>query len=285
VTGPPTFYVGISEAGWLWRPELADRRVFVSYACLSQAVRYRPATGPYAVDSSAFSILSRPPHRWTVSPETYVEALYRYRAEIGPFDFAASQDSMCEPWILDAIETETGRRPTVAEHQDATVANYLRLRDLAPDLPIMPTLQGWEDPEDYLRCAELYRRAGVDLTALPRVGVGSVCRQQDTRRIELIFDALAPLGLRLHGFGVKSGGFRRYAHRLTSADSHAWSYGARRRRIRLPGHTHASCHNCPTYAALWAGERELDLVRAHRAPRQETLDVFTEPLAGVYTSG
>ena len=69
----------------------------------------------------------------------------------------------------------------------------------------MPVLQGWSR-DDYLRCVELYRLAGVDLTADPRVGVGSVCRRQATGEIEVIVHSPASLGLRRHVFGVKCGG-------------------------------------------------------------------------------
>jgi len=58
--------------------------------------------------------------------------------------------------------------------------------------------------------------------------VAAVCRRQATGEIEVIFDALASLGLRLHGFGVKTGGLARYADCLASADSLAWSFEARR---------------------------------------------------------
>jgi len=40
---------------------------------------------------------------------------------------------------------------------------------MAPDLPFVPVPQGWSR-HDHLRCVELYRRAGLDLTAQPLVG-------------------------------------------------------------------------------------------------------------------
>jgi len=52
-------------------------------------------------------------------------------------------DWMSEPIML----AKTGL--TVAVHQARTVANYLALRDLAPDLPFIPVLQGWR-LDDYL---------------------------------------------------------------------------------------------------------------------------------------
>jgi len=55
---------------------------------------------------------------------------------------------MCEPFIT----AKTGL--TVTAHQHRTVSNLIRLRDLAPDLPIIPVLQGWTIP-DYLHCIDL----------------------------------------------------------------------------------------------------------------------------------
>jgi hypothetical protein len=108
--------------------------------------------------------------------------------------------------------------------------------------------------------AELYTRAGIDLTAERVVGVGSVCRRQATGEITTIVASLADAGIRLHGFGVKTLGLRKYWDYLTSADSLAWSYGARR-AAPLPGClTHMNCANCARYALAWhlKLQRELD---------------------------
>lgn len=244
------FYLG-ADAPWLTDPAFAGVPLFVSHRRLRRRrTPYPPAITRYAVDSGAFTELSRPPHRWTTTPEEYVSALRRYRDELGPFDFAAAQDSMVEPWLLDAIGEHTGHRPTVDEHLEATVTNYLRLRELAPDLPIVPTIQGWR-LADYLRCVDLYTAAGVDLTALPLVAVGSVCRRQGTGEIDHILTALAGLGLRLHAFGVKTAALATSAHVLTSADSMAWSYGGRRRPLGDCSHRGRSCSACPTFALRW----------------------------------
>ena len=139
---------------------------------------------------------------------------------------------------------------SVTEHQHRTVENYLALRQLAPSLPFIPVVQGWRLP-DYLACVDLYASAGVDLAALPRVGLGSVCRRQSTAEIAVIVTILAARGLRLHGFGIKTSGLRLYGHLLASADSMAWSYAARRAPA-LPGCTgHRNCANCLTYATAW----------------------------------
>lgn len=233
------FYLGTHKPSWLAHspvPLFVSNRALVGRATLPRAACC------WALDSGGFTELSL--HgRWETAPGAYVGAVSLYQGEVGSLQWAAPQDWMCEPSML----AKTGR--TVAQHQERTVANLLELRSLAPRLPFVPVLQGWT-LADYLRCVELYDRAGVNLQAEPLVGLGSVCRRQATGVIGAIVRRLASLGLRLHGFGVKLAGIARYAEHLVSADSMAWSYDARR-SMPLPGHTHKSCANCMPYALRW----------------------------------
>jgi hypothetical protein len=234
------FYLGAHQPHWLPR---AGFPLFVSHRQLSRKRTLHPAACRWALDSGGFTELSLN-GRWLLPAQDYAAAVAAYQDQIGLLDFAAPQDWMCEPFILD----RTGL--SVREHQERTVANYLDLRRCAPGLPFIPVLQGWT-LADYLCCADLYRQAGVNLAALPRVGLGSVCRRQSTAEITTIITVLSGLGLRLHGFGVKTGGLSRYGHLLTSADSMAWSYAARR-QLPLPGCTgHKNCANCLVFATRW----------------------------------
>ena len=118
---------------------------------------------------------------------------------------------------------------------------------------MIPVLQGWT-PGDYVRCADAYHHAGINLAAEPLIGIGSICRRQATTQTELILDALHARGLtRLHGFGIKIGGLIRCGHLLSSADSMAWSFAARH-QPPMPGceTRHLNCANCPRYAARWS---------------------------------
>jgi hypothetical protein len=235
------FYLGTHEPHWLWRAQFP---LFVSHRQLARRPRkLRTASCRWALDSGGFTELAL--HgRWITTPHAYTDAVATYAEQIGGLDFAAPMDWMCEPFMLD----RTGL--TVTDHQHRTVANYLVLRQLAPGLPFIPVLQGWTLP-DYLACVALYESAGVRLAGLPRVGLGSVCRRQSTRHIATIVAALAAIGLKLHGFGIKTGGLACYGHLLASADSMAWSYAARR-QPPLPGCTgHRNCANCLTYATTW----------------------------------
>jgi hypothetical protein len=153
---------------------------------------------------------------------------------------------MCEPFMLE----KTGK--SVVEHQILTTRSFLELRDLEPSVKWIPILQGWAQ-EDYLRHADRYDRAGVKLTEEAVVGVGSVCRREDTSKAEELMLILHRLGIRAHGFGFKQGGLLRAGRFMESADSMAWSYAARFRPVRLPDCTHdyATCEYCAAWARMW----------------------------------
>jgi hypothetical protein len=237
------FWLGSHMPHWL---EHSAVPLFISHRRLVARRRLPRALGVWALDSGAFSEIAALGH-FETSPRAYAAAVDRYAAEIGGLAWAAIQDWMCEPFMT----AKTGL--TVGEHQRRTVGSYLDLCTLAPHLPWVPVLQGFT-LTDYERCIDLYRQAGIDLVTLPLVGLGSVCRRQATTEITALVTALAGYGLRLHGFGVKTGGLHRYGPLLGSADSMAWSYAARH-QPPLPGcTTHANCANCLRFALAWRAE-------------------------------
>lgn len=249
------FYLGTHMPHWL---TLTDVPLFVSHRRLRRRRSLPEARGAWALDSGGFTELSLY-GRWETGPGEYVSAVRRYARDIGRLEWASPQDWMCEPWIV----AKTGL--TVQAHQRRTVDNFLRLRDLAPDLPFVPVLQGWA-LDDYRRHIDLYAREGVDLRTERTVGVGSVCRRQNTAHIEHILGTLAAEGLRLHGFGLKVTGLRIGSHHLASADSMSWS--ARGRRVAggaACGRAgHKSEANCLPFALDWRRH----VLNASRQPKQ-----------------
>ncbi|MGW5197327.1 deazapurine DNA modification protein DpdA family protein [Streptomyces spiralis] len=286
------FFLGTHIASWLWddNPRLDGVALFVSRNRLAKRVTPFPAARrDWALDSGGFTELKE--HGgWRLSPEEYAAEVRRYREQLGRLLWAAPQDWMCEPWVIYG-GTHNGQRfagtqeargvlpgepndftAAVRMHQEFTVQNYLELQRIAPDLPWIPVLQGWT-LADYERCAQMYADAGVDLTAAPVVGLGSVCRRQATEEIARIVDTFHARGLNLHGFGVKTDGLGDYGDRLVSADSMAWSFGARR-EPKLSGCTHRAknCANCPEWALQW---RQRVLARmANATPRQLAFDLI-----------
>jgi len=234
-----TFYLGTHMPGWL---ATAGVPLFVSARRLSRTPR-TAAICRWALDSGGFTELSM--HgRWVRTAAEYADQIAVWNQTLGRLDWAAPQDWMCEP----QIRQFTGR--TVAWHQAATIASVQELRERVKDVNVIPVLQGWE-LRDYHAHVEAYAAAGIDLKAEPTVGLGTVCRRQSTREGAAIVRSLAALGLKLHGFGVKTTGLQAVgADQLTSADSLAWSYDGRR-APPMDGHPHKNCANCLPYALQW----------------------------------
>jgi hypothetical protein len=239
------FHLGTDNPSWLWQEQSIRHPLFISTRRLERYSHLKPSTLTWSLDSGGFTELNMY-GEWRTTPETYVERIRRYQ-EIGGMLWASQQDWMCEQFVL----STTGL--TVADHQLLTVNNLLTLRHLAADLPIIPVLQGWTT-SDYLRHAEQFEAAGIDLAAEPIVGIGSVCRRADVGPIGDLIVKLSDDGIKLHGFGIKQDGIRRYGFALASADSMAWSFTARRATGRLcqTQHRAAKCNHCLNWAQHWA---------------------------------
>ncbi|TCB90468.1 hypothetical protein E0H26_26970 [Micromonospora zingiberis] len=267
-----TFYLGV---GHPHRLNDSPVPLFLSATTLARYRRrgddfpVRMNGAPWAGDSGAYAalILRADPegHPWFAHPDEYAAMWTRFQEDVGPPDVIGIQDWPCEPQCL----RRTGA--TVREHQEATLANYLYLAEQFPHVPWLPTLQGWH-PWEYVEHHRMYQAAGVDLAGM-RVGVGSLCRRGSQREVARVLGTLAPLGMRMHGFGVSINALRLVGPLLASSDSQAWSATARRERIRLPGCTHLSrpdpltgsrvptdCRNCFRYALAYR-EEVMDALR------------------------
>lgn len=293
------FYVGTAKPQWLSR---TDVPFFVSRSSLGKRTdTFHRALGPWALDSGGFTEIEK--HgRWTVDPETYAREVRLWQREIGNLEWSSPQDWMCEPHMLlrailadgygDGVrERRTGEkdlayrkyliskaeewignprrfkilRQRVCVHQQRTIDNLLTLREVAPEVPWIPVLQGWF-AQDYFAHANAYYRAGIDLKAEPLVGLGSVCRRSKLDEAELVISVLSDMGFRLHGFGLKKTAFRNkvVASQLASADSMAWSLGGRYDgKVCKTGKHKGPCNNCLNWAIEW---------------RDQTLEIIDETI-------
>ena len=148
----PLFYTGTHMPNWLDR---AGIPLFISHRRLMRQQTWPQAGMPWALDSGAFSEIALD-GEFTTTPAQYIAAIRRYRDQIGHLQWAAPQDHMCEPWML----TKSTIAHTVTDAQCWTVNNYLTLRTLDADLPIIPVLQG-QTLSDYRSHADAYMNAGV----------------------------------------------------------------------------------------------------------------------------
>ncbi|MFE9424369.1 hypothetical protein ACFYNO_15525 [Kitasatospora sp. NPDC006697] len=240
---PVRFHLGVHQPAWM---EHLDFPLFVSNRRLMHRKSLPRAAGPWALDSGAFSEVDLY-GRWKTTAQQYATAVNRYHDEIGNLEWCSPMDWVCEPWML----PKTGL--TIEEHLRRTVDSVVELRSLGIKSRVIPVLQGWLRSH-YLRCAEMYADAGIDLLDEPLVGVGSMCRRQNHWRASLLLDELARLGgegaplVPLHAFGFKIQGLT-LSRSLASADSMAWSSAGRRERGCSPTHTTES--NCMSYALWW----------------------------------
>lgn len=236
------FFVGAQGPHWLDR---ATVPLMLSRSRLDERKRALPrAAVPWFLDSAAFTELER--HGgWTIEARTWAASAQRFADEAGSLVAVSTLDWLCTPHVL----TRTGL--SVAEHQHRTCTSLLVLRELAPQLPWVPTLQGWT-VDDYRRHVELYDRHGVKLDDEPLVGLGSVALRQHTSAARSIIEGVRREGVeRLHAFGAKRSGLAAWGSALRSADSMSWSYAARRGNGHCGG-AHVDCRNCQPFAEQWA---------------------------------
>lgn len=234
------FYLGTHIANWLGKMNIP---LFISRRIIYKRKTFPRAQGRWALDSGGFSELSMF-GKWETSSKQYAKEVNLFSQEIGNMDFAAVQDWMCEPFIVQ----KTGL--SVFEHQIRSIQSYEELKSVSPEIPWMPVLQGFEKHE-YINHVEMYLKRGIDLRFVPIVGVGSICRRQHTKEAEDIVKTLSNVGIKIHGLGLKKTGLRKVFNFISSADSMAWSF-AGRRSPPLPGHTtHKNCANCVEFAVQW----------------------------------
>ena len=211
------FFVGLHQ------PSDAQhfKRCMVSYNRLkTRKSDFR--VGKWMMDSGAFTEISTHGH-YREGVEGYAAAIIRW-ASCGQLMAAVSQDYMCEPMIL----RKTGL--TIADHQRLTIERYDAIRALVPSsIHILPVIQGYL-PEHYAAHVAQY---GARLVPGMWVGVGSVCKRNGSpREMAAVLRAIRHVcsDLRLHGFGAKTTALESVEVRglLSTADSMAWSYHARK---------------------------------------------------------
>lgn len=261
------FWLGVHNPAFLERTAVP---CCIHFGHLRGRRRLPRPLGPVLIDSWGFTELQRN-GAYAFTHREYADTVRRCRDEWGDRLVGATvMDWMCEPDVIAGNPEKgfVGTGLSVATHQQLTVNSWVELNSLDGSLPWVPVVQGYA-VEDYHRCVELYRSfACTDLTRLPLVGVGSVCRRQKMTEAAVIVQSLYARGLtNLHGFGFKITGLvsrrLRLARYLKSSDSMAWSYDARQawkyhRRQRC-GTGHVSrktgwvngCANCLPWALLW----------------------------------
>jgi hypothetical protein len=241
------FLLGVPEPAWLKR---SDVPLFVSYRRMRRRKTYPRATCLWAMDSGAFTEIST--HgKWTVSAKEYARHARVISDEVGNMLFAGIQDWMVEPAMIEKTGYDT------VGHQRRTIDSFLELSYLEPSINWIPTLQGWTLGQ-YLDHMDLYERMGVDLRRFDLVGLGTMCKRGSPGmeqswpalvRPAHIAMALHAEGLKIHAYGAKKNLLEVMGPWISSSDSAAWSFAARKREEE--GRAPAGARNSFDWALAW----------------------------------
>lgn len=192
---------------------------------------------PNVLDSGGYNVMSQHVDRWgnCTSDESTVETELDKQSPFYPWtieeyhdwlheegdtlDWAAAMDYACEE-RFDVLWS-------VEDRVQATIENTIRQHELRErddsDYNFLPVLQG-RTVDDYVRCAEIYENAGIDISY---VGLGTVCRLSSEKKIVDIEKEVRERTNveQMHGFGVKIDAYK-FGADFETADSQAWIYNA-----------------------------------------------------------
>jgi len=121
----------------------------------------------------------------------------------------------------------------ISEGIRKTVEHGVELVALAEDLgvvgKIVPVLQGFDDPSQWLESLDLYKSHGVTPGRFRYWGVGSICMMKSPPLVHKVLSAVrrAMPDARLHVFGISMNSLKRVFHIIDSYDTSVWIYHAK----------------------------------------------------------
>jgi len=114
-----------------------------------------------------------------------------------------------------------------------TVEHGVELIALAEDLgvsgKVVPVLQGFDDPTQWLESLDLYKSHGVTPDKYKYWGVGSICMMKSSSLVYKVLSAIrgAIPDAKLHVFGISMSSLKRVYHIINSYDTSVWVYHAK----------------------------------------------------------
>ncbi len=96
---------------------------------------------------------------------------------------------------------------------------------------IVPVLQGYDDPSQWLESLDLYKEHGVTPQRFSLWGVGSICMMRSPKSVESVLAAVRRAlgnGVRVHVFGISMNALRRVFGLINSYDTAVWVYWAKK---------------------------------------------------------
>jgi len=175
-------------------------------------------------------------------------------------DFVATLDLPLDILVPRGLSVEKGIGKTV-EHGVEVVSLAEQLGILGK---VVPVLQGYDDPSQWLECLDLYKQHGVTPQRFSYWGVGSLCMARSPRLVEsVVKEVRGALGnnVKIHVFGISMNSLRKVFNLINSYDTSAWVYWA-----KIDG-----------AVLVWSPRRKafihLQARNGHRYPTEDLLEV------------
>jgi len=94
---------------------------------------------------------------------------------------------------------------------------------------VVPVLQGYDDPSQWLECLDLYKEHGVTPQKFAYWGLGSLCMMRSARLVERVVKEVREVlrKNKVHVFGIGLNALKRVYGIIDSYDTSAWVYWAK----------------------------------------------------------
>jgi hypothetical protein len=201
------------SAGRYWR---GGRFVYSSDFKLA-----RSFGGLLFLDSGAQQFYSRFDRSYPYTAKQYLD----FALSIGA-DLIATLDMPLDILMPRGLSVGEGVRRTV----ELGVELVARAESMGVLNRIVPVLQGYNDPSQWLECLDLYKQHGVIPQKFKLWGIGSLCMARSSRLVgEVVTTIRGALGdeARIHVFGISMNSLRRVYNLIDSYDTSAWVYWAK----------------------------------------------------------
>ena len=173
------------------------------------------------LDSGAQQFYSRFKYSYPYTPRQYLEFALSVKA-----DLIATLDLPLDILAPRGLNVGEGVRRTV----ELGVEVIAQAESMGAVDRIVPVLQGYNDPSQWLECLDLYKQHGVTPHKFKVWGIGSLCMARSSKLVEDVVKTVRRAlgdGARVHVFGISMDSLRRVYHIIDSYDTSAWVYWAK----------------------------------------------------------
>jgi len=182
----------------------------------------RSLGGLLFLDSGAQQFFSKFRDRYPYTPAQYLD----FAVNAVGADLIATLDLPLDILTPRGLPVAEGIRKTV-EYGAEVVALAEKLGVLGR---VVPVLQGFDDPSQWLESLDLYKQHGITPQRFKLWGVGSICMMRSPKLVERVLSEAkkALNGAKIHVFSISMNSLRRVFHLVDSYDTSAWVYWAKK---------------------------------------------------------